>query len=80
MKKVTYQADSLPELAEKLCADNDRTSWKYKLSKLFLVALDELTGQYPNIEDCPEEEIEALEDDYRMGLSSIGVYVNMEWL
>ena len=78
MEKVTYRADSLPELAEKLCSDNDRTSYEYKLSKLFLTALDELTGQYPNIEDCPEDEIEALEDDYKMGLSSVGVYVNLE--
>ena len=56
--------DSAPAVAEAILAEHGKICETYKTAKSFLSDLDELTGKYPNIEDCPEDEIEALEDDF----------------
>jgi len=56
--------DSAPAVAEAILSEHGKMCETYKTAKSFLSDLDELTGKYPNIEDCPEDEIEALEDDF----------------
>lgn len=56
--------DSAPAVAEAILSEHGKMCETYKTAKSFLSDLDELTGKYPNIEDCPEDEIEAPEDDF----------------
>ena len=56
--------DSAPAVAEAILSEHGKMCETYKTAKSFLSDLDELTGKYPNIEDCHEDEIEALEDDF----------------
>jgi len=52
------------ETAEEIIKNHGETCDTYKTAMTFLSDLDILTGQYPNIEDCPEDEIEALEEEF----------------
>lgn len=60
--------NSAPETAESILLNHGKMCETYKTAKLFLDDLNELTGKYPNIEDCPEDAIEALEDDFIQSL------------
>ena len=56
--------DSAPAVAEAILAEHGKICETYKTAKSFLSDLEELTGKYTDIEDCPEDDIEALEDDF----------------
>ena len=56
--------NSAPAVAEAILAEHGKICETYKTAKSFLSDLDELTGEYTDIEDCPEDEIEALENDF----------------
>jgi hypothetical protein len=70
--------ESPAETAELILTNHGKDCETYKTAKTFLAELNELTGKYPNIEDCPEDSIEDLEDyflkslleDYRIILSN----------
>lgn len=55
---------SAPECAEKIKEDHGTGTHTYKIAADFLRFLDTLTGKYATIEDCPEEEIEQLENEF----------------
>jgi hypothetical protein len=64
-KSITGEfIESAPETAEAILTNHGQMCETYKTAKTFLNDLDALTGKYPNIEDCPEDEIESLEDDF----------------
>ena len=56
--------NSPAETAELITINHGKGCETYKTAHNFLTELNELTGKYPNIEDCPEDDIEALEDDF----------------
>ncbi len=60
--------ESPPEVAEKIKAEHGADCATYKIASTFLHSLEALTGQYAKIEDCPEEEIEKLEDEFKEAL------------
>ena len=61
-------SNSAAETAETILSEHGKDCETYKTAKSFLSDLDALTGQYPNIEDCPEDVIESLEDDFIQSL------------
>ncbi|MGD0340536.1 MAG: hypothetical protein ABSA76_02345, partial [Bacteroidales bacterium] len=56
--------NSAPEVAEAIMQNHGKDCETYKTAKTFLDDLNALTGQYPNIEDAPEDEMEELEDEF----------------
>lgn len=56
---------SPPEVAENIIKEHGNACESYKTAKAFLIELEALTGQYPNIADAPEDKIEELEDEFR---------------
>jgi hypothetical protein len=55
---------SAPDTAERIIENHGEHCETYKTAKQFIADLSELTGKYEDIEDCPEDEIEELEDDF----------------
>jgi len=55
---------SAAECAEEIRQNHGTHCDTFVSANVFLGDLGRLTGQYPNIEDCPEEEIESIEDDF----------------
>jgi len=77
---------SLPEIAEEIIKIHGNKTETYKTAKSFLNDLEALTGKYEDIEDCPEDEIDELEqeflksllDDYRIILQKEYEYLTSE--
>ena len=59
---------SAHETAELIIKNHGEHCETYQTAKNFLAELEVLTGKYDNIEDCPEDEIEALEADFLKSL------------
>lgn len=55
-------------VAENILEQHGKDCETYKTAKSFLDELNELTGQHENIEDCPEDEIENLENNFLQSL------------
>jgi hypothetical protein len=74
------------ETAENIINEHGENCETYKTAKLFLEELNFLTLKYVNIEDCPENEIEEIEDyfcnsileDYRIILQNEYEYLTSE--
>jgi len=52
------------ETAQLILREHGKDCETYKTAKTFLNDLDALTGQYENIDDCPENEIEDIENEF----------------
>jgi len=59
---------SAPEVAEKIMQEHGKGCETYKTAANFLKDLNELTGKFENIEECPEDEIEELEEEFLKSL------------
>jgi len=56
------------ETAEKILLEHGKDCETYKTAKEFLNDLNELTSKFENIEDCPEDDIEDLENEFLYSL------------
>lgn len=72
--------------AESILSEHGKDCETYKTAKQFLDDLNELTSKFEDIEDCPEDDIEELEDeflksiceDYRIMLQNEYEYLSSE--
>jgi hypothetical protein len=60
--------NSAPEVAEAIIENHGKHCETYTTAKTFLDDLNKLTGKYENIEDCPEDDIEELENEFLKSL------------
>jgi hypothetical protein len=56
------------ETAEKILLEHGKDCETYKTAKEFLNDLNELTSKFENIEDCPEDDFEDLENEFLYSL------------
>jgi len=56
--------ESATYTAEKIMDEHGKECDTYKTAKQFLDDLNALTSEYDDIEDCPEDKIEELEDEF----------------
>lgn len=59
-----------PECAESIIENHGKECDTFKIAETFLNDLNQLTGQYDNIDDCPESEIDDLENEFLESLLS----------
>jgi hypothetical protein len=62
--------NSLEETAEKIIEEHGDVCDTYIAAKKFLAEMNELTSKYEDIEDCPEDEIAELEDEFKSELEN----------
>jgi hypothetical protein len=60
--------NSAPETAEKIISEHGKDCETYKTAQGFLSDLNDLVSQYENIDNCPEMEIDYLEDEFLKSL------------
>ena len=63
-----YFIDNATNCAESILQEHGKDCETYKTAKEFLNDLDELTGKFENIEDCPEDDIEDIENEFLKSL------------
>jgi hypothetical protein len=56
------------DTAELIAVGHGKDCETFKTAKQFLNDLNELTGKFEDIEDCPENDIENLEDDFKQSI------------
>lgn len=61
---------SLPEIAEDMLSSDKTSPERKDIARRFLASLNDLTSDYEDIEDVPEDEIEKLENEFIKELSA----------